>query len=109
MNNYNFDSHRDMMRGIASPPYPNQPFNHPEPYSRATEVKSLIDTAINTCKVEPSQELFNSMIDLVYRPTGAIFPMLTKEDMIEMGKIIFSAAFSKNDDEQTPLGDNQSF
>ena len=43
-----------------------------EPYTKAQEVASLLDSAINTCKIEPSQELFDRIFDRIYTPQSTM-------------------------------------
>ena len=38
------------------------------PTTRADEVKDLLEAAIDVCKIEPSQELFDKIFDQVYAP-----------------------------------------
>ena len=44
----------------------------PQPHTKAQEVASLLDSAINTCKIEPSQELFDRIFDRIYTPQSTI-------------------------------------
>ena len=36
------------------------------PHTKADEVKALLEAAVETCKVEPTQELFDKILDRVY-------------------------------------------